>query len=71
LGLIPNIKGYIPATMADLWNSVKESIVISRAGHLIADLKCSRLAVAYCKVSLPLFATFFLLKTNEREHEKG
>jgi hypothetical protein len=28
----------------------------------IADLKCSGLAVAYCKVSLQLFTTFFLLK---------
>jgi hypothetical protein len=37
----------------------------------IVDLKCSGLAVAYCKVLLPLFASFFLLKTNEREHEKG
>jgi hypothetical protein len=35
------------------------------------DLKCSGLAVVYCKVSLLLFATFFLLKTNERKHEKG
>jgi hypothetical protein len=26
----------------------------------IADLKCSGLAVAYCKVSLLLFATFFI-----------
>jgi hypothetical protein len=27
----------------------------------IVDLKCSGLAVAYCKVSLPLFATFFFI----------